>query len=113
MAIFEALGDPVRRRILELLADGPRTVNEIDAEFDISRPAISRHLRLLRDNALVRFEAEAQRRIYTLDPRGFEEAEAWLKRYRRMWSTQLDALAGTVEKRRQRDGKSGKSHKKR
>ena len=63
---------------------------------------------MLRNSQLVRFEADAQRRIYELDARGFAEAEAWLARYRRLWSTQLDVLARNVESRRKRRGKAGK-----
>ncbi len=100
MEIFEVLGDPVRRRILELLADGPRTAGDLGRAFAISRPAVSRHLRVLRESRLVRFEADAQRRIYELDGRGFAEADAWLARYRRFWSDGLDALEARIEMRR-------------
>jgi DNA-binding transcriptional ArsR family regulator len=65
---FTALADPTRRRIVELLAAGERTAGEIADEFPVSRPAISRHLRVLRDTGLVNYREEAQRRVYTLDP---------------------------------------------
>jgi DNA-binding transcriptional ArsR family regulator len=100
MEIFEVLGDAVRRRILELLAERPRTAGELSSAFDISRPAVSRHLRVLRESRLVRYEADAQRRIYRLDPRGFTEAEAWLTRHRRAWESSLDDLETRVVARR-------------
>ena len=86
MEVFEVLGDPVRRRILELLADHPRTAGELGDQFEISRPAVSRHLRVLRESRLVRFETDAQRRIYELDRPGFAEADAWLAQYRKFWN---------------------------
>lgn len=90
--MFEALADPTRRRILELLADGERTAGELAAAFAVSRPAVSRHLRVLRDAELVRWRGDAQRRIYRLAPEPLTEVDAWLDRYRRFWAGRLDAL---------------------
>jgi DNA-binding transcriptional ArsR family regulator len=90
--VFEALADPTRRHILELLADGERTAGELAAAFDTSRPAVSRHLRVLREAGLVRWRGDAQRRIYRLDAEPLSEVDAWLGRYRRFWSGRLDAL---------------------
>ena len=75
MEIFEVLADPVRREIVERLADGPRTAGELSDAFEISRPAVSRHLRVLREHGVVRSRADAQRRIYSLRREALDEAE--------------------------------------
>lgn len=98
--MFEALADPTRRRILELLVDGERTAGELAAAFDTSRPAVSRHLRVLREAGLVRWRGDAQRRIYRLDPGPLAEVDAWLERYRRFWAGRLDALDDHLRTRR-------------
>jgi DNA-binding transcriptional ArsR family regulator len=94
---FDVLGDPVRRRILELLADGELTsgaVTEIiRAEFGISQPAVSQHLRVLRDSGFASVRAEGTRRLYAVEPAPLREIDAWLDRFRRFWSQRLDALA--------------------
>ena len=77
---FEALADPHRRTIVELLATGPRSVGELAGELPISRPAVSRHLRLLREAGLVTDEAEGRRRLYRLDESGASEVRAYLER---------------------------------
>lgn len=92
MSSFTALADPTRRRIVELLAVRDRTAGDIVGEFDLSAPAISQHLKVLRDAGLVTVRAEGQRRIHSVDPAGFDELEAWLSRTRRFWSQRLDAL---------------------
>jgi DNA-binding transcriptional ArsR family regulator len=104
--VFEALADPTRRRIVELLAERERPAGEIAAEFDVSRPAVSQHLRVLREHGLVTVRPEAQRRIYSLDPTPLEEADAWLGRYRSFWAQRLDALETEVRRRRRRQEKS-------
>ena len=111
MEIFEVLGDSVRRRIIELLAERPRTAGELGSAFEISRPAISRHLRVLRESRLVRFEADAQRRIYQLDGRGFAEADDWLARYRSFWNDELDSLDARIKRRRTKGGTARKNRK--
>lgn len=90
--VFEALADPTRRRIVELLADGERTAGELADAFTTSRPAVSRHLRVLRESGLVAWRGDAQRRVYRLDPAPLAELDAWLDRYRRFWAARLDAL---------------------
>ena len=96
MHAFDVLGDPVRRRILELLADGELAAGEIgsvvQAEFGISQPAVSQHLRVLRDNGFTTVRAEGTRRLYAVDATPLQEVDAWLERYRRFWSQRLDAL---------------------
>ncbi|GIH03348.1 putative transcriptional regulator, ArsR family protein [Rhizocola hellebori] len=96
MHAFDVLGDPVRRRILELLAEGEQAAGEIGAvvqeEFGISQPAVSQHLRVLRDNGFTTVRAMGTRRLYSVDPSPLREIDEWLERYRRFWSQRLDAL---------------------
>jgi DNA-binding transcriptional ArsR family regulator len=87
-----AIADPTRRRIVELLAERDRTAGELVNEFDVSAPAISQHLNVLREAGLVTTRAEGQTRIQTLNPRGFDELDAWLHRTRQFWSSRLDVL---------------------
>jgi DNA-binding transcriptional ArsR family regulator len=100
-AVFDALADPTRRRVLELLADGERTAGELAAVFPVSRPAVSRHLRVLREAGLVRARRDAQRRVYELDPAPLAELESWLATYRRFWSERLDRLEQHLESKEQ------------
>jgi DNA-binding transcriptional ArsR family regulator len=97
---LEALADPTRRTIVELLADGDRTAGELASHIATSRPAISRHLRVLREQGLVRVRPEAQRRLYSLDPAPLADLDAWLARYRGFWSQRLDALETEVRRTR-------------
>jgi DNA-binding transcriptional ArsR family regulator len=94
---FDVLGDPVRRRILELLADGELSSGAItagvQAEFGISQPAVSQHLRVLRDSGFARVRPEGARRLYAVDAAPMQEVDAWLARFRRFWEPHLDALA--------------------
>ena len=87
-----AIADPTRRRIIELLAVRERTAGELVKEFDMSAPAISQHLNVLREAGLVTTRAEGQSRIQALNPEGFDDLEAWLQKTRSMWSRHLDAL---------------------
>jgi DNA-binding transcriptional ArsR family regulator len=107
MAVFEALADPTRRRILELLAAGERAAGDIAGEFAISRPGVSRHLRVLREAGLVRSRGEGQRRLYSVDPEPLAEVEAWLVRYRAFWAQRLDALDTEVRRGRRRESTGG------
>lgn len=99
------LGDPVRRRILELLADGEHSsgavVAVISAEFGITQPAVSMQLKVLRDSGFATVRAEGVRRIYAVDPTGLREVDAWVTRFRGFWEPHLDAL-GTEIARGQR-----------
>jgi DNA-binding transcriptional ArsR family regulator len=99
---LEALADPTRRQIVELLAERDRDAGEIASHFTVSRPAVSRHLRVLREHGLVRSRGEAQRRIYSLDPAPLEEIDAWLARYRVFWANRLDALDVQLRRARRR-----------
>jgi len=87
-----AIADPTRRRIVELLAVRERTAGELVREFDMSAPAISQHLNVLREAGIVTTRAEGQSRIQALNPEGFDDLEAWLQKTRAMWSRHLDAL---------------------
>jgi len=95
---FAALSDPTRRRIVEMLASRELPAGEIARRFDMTAPAVSQHLRLLRDAGLVQVRRDAQRRIYALDPSGLAELDAWLARFRRFWSHRLDALERELER---------------
>ena len=92
MQAFAALGDPTRQRIVEMLAARELSSGEIARRFDMTAPAVSQHLKLLREAGLIQVRRDAQRRIYALDPTGLEELDAWLARFRRFWSGRLDAL---------------------
>jgi DNA-binding transcriptional ArsR family regulator len=87
-----ALADPTRRRIVELLAVRERTPGELIDEFDMSAPAISQHLKVLREAGLVTVRAEGQSRVQALNPAGFGDLEDWLEKTRSVWSRRLDAL---------------------
>jgi DNA-binding transcriptional ArsR family regulator len=92
MHSLEALADPTRRRIVELLAERERSAGEIVEQFDMTAPAISQHLKVLREARLVSVRAEGQHRIHSLNAEGLDELEEWLTRTRRFWSGRLDAL---------------------
>jgi DNA-binding transcriptional ArsR family regulator len=100
MEAMNALADPTRRRIVELLADGELSAGELAAEFQTSRPGVSRHLRVLREHGLVRAREHGQRRFYSLDPAPLAELDAWLARYRPFWANRLDALETELKRRR-------------
>jgi DNA-binding transcriptional ArsR family regulator len=106
---FEALADPTRRRIVELLSGGELTAGEIAGEFAVSRPAVSRHLRVLRDTGLVRYREDAQRRVYALEPAPLVALDAWLARYRPFWQNRLDALGTELARGRRPDSASGEA----
>ena len=92
MEIFETLADASRRRILELLRAGERPVGVLVGELGMSQPAVSRHLRVLREAGLVKARVDAQRRIYRLRADSLRELDAWLEPYRSLWSGRLDDL---------------------
>ena len=97
MHAFDVLGDPVRRRILELLADGELASGAIGdvvgAEFGISQPAVSQHLKVLRESGFARVRPEGARRLYAVDAAPFHELDDWLEHFRRFWAQRLDSLA--------------------
>lgn len=110
------LGDPVRRRILELLADGEQTAGAVSgvirAEFGISQPAVSQHLRVLRESGFATVRPDGTRRLYAVDSAPLQEVDIWLERFRQFWSQRLDALStelarGKRERGEQRENAAG------
>ena len=103
---FDVLGDPVRRRILELLADGEQAAGALGAvvqdEFGISQPAVSQHLRVLREHGFATVRPLGARRLYAVDPAPLRDVDAWLERYRRTWDQRLDALGTEIARGRRR-----------
>jgi DNA-binding transcriptional ArsR family regulator len=89
---FDVLAEPTRRRILDLLRDQERPVNELVRTLELSQPGVSKHLKVLRDAGLVEVRQDAQRRLYRVRPEPLTEIEAWLAPYRRLWAGTLDAL---------------------
>ncbi|MFJ1899230.1 MULTISPECIES: ArsR/SmtB family transcription factor [unclassified Streptomyces] len=95
--VIAVLAEPNRRRILDLLKDGERPVGELVDELGLTQPAVSKHLRTLRDAGLVEARADAQRRLYRIRPEPLAELDAWLASYRRLWSASLDRLDRHLE----------------
>jgi DNA-binding transcriptional ArsR family regulator len=110
---FEILGDPVRRRIVELLADGEQAAGEVGAsiqsEFGISQPAVSQHLRVLREAGFATVRIAGTRRLYAVDPTPLEAVDRWIEPYRRFWNQRLDAL-GVEVARGTRTRRASSSH---
>jgi DNA-binding transcriptional ArsR family regulator len=110
MHAFDVLGDPVRRRLLELLADSDRSSGEmsviVQKEFGLTQPAVSQHLKVLRDSGFATVRIAGSRRIYAVDPEPMREVDAWLEQFRRFWAPKLEALATEVArgKRRRKKG---------
>ncbi|GGF41869.1 transcriptional regulator [Youhaiella tibetensis] len=108
MHAFDVLGDPVRRRILELLAEGELTsgavVEIIGREFGISQAGVSQHLKVLRESGFATVRPEAQKRIYAIDPAPLQEIDGWLEHFRRFWTHKLDALGTEVARGRKARG---------
>jgi DNA-binding transcriptional ArsR family regulator len=103
---FDVLGDPVRRRILELLATGERSSGAITevvrSEFGISQPAVSQHLRVLREAGFATVRPEGARRLYAVKAEPLRDVDAWLDRFRAIWTPHLDALATEIARGRRR-----------
>ena len=106
MHAFDILGDPTRRRILQLLADGERSAGDvtavIQAEFGISQAAVSQHLRVLRENGFASVRPEGTRRLYAVDGEPLRSVDEWLEQFRRFWEQPLDALATELARGRRR-----------
>src|SRR5215213_11874858 len=96
MTIYEALAEPMRRRILDLLRERPRLVGELAELLEISQPGVSKHLRVLRDVELVRVRQDAQRRWYELHPEPLAEIDTWLASYRQLWAANFDRLGNLL-----------------
>jgi DNA-binding transcriptional ArsR family regulator len=95
--VYQAIADPTRRAILDRLRDGGLAVNEIASRFDVSRPAISKHLRVLHQAHLVQEAREGRNRVYRLNPEPLRELDRWLEQYRRFWTFNLMSLKKHVE----------------
>jgi len=91
-SVFEVIAEPNRRAILGLLVSAEQSVGEMERRLRIPQPAVSKHLRVLRDAGLVESTVDAQRRLYRLKPEPLEELDAWLAPFRRFWSAHIDAL---------------------
>lgn len=108
MHAFDVLGDPVRRRILELLAEGEhrsgQIVEVIQSEFGITQAAVSQHLRVLRDSGFANVRVDGQRRVYTVDPEPLREVDMWLDRFRAFWEPKLSALETEVMRGKKKRG---------
>jgi len=100
MNAFDVLGDPVRRRLLELLADGELSAGAltivIRAEFGISQPAVSQHLRVLRESGFTSVRAVGTTRLYVVQPKALDDVDAWMNRVRHHWKPKFDALATEI-----------------
>jgi len=99
---FQVLAEPNRQAIVELLGDGEKAVGELVAHLSLSQPAVSKHLRVLKEAGLVTSRTDAQRRLYRIRPEPLAELDQWLAAYRRLWTTHLDRLDGHLERRRRR-----------
>jgi DNA-binding transcriptional ArsR family regulator len=97
MQTFTALADPIRAHIVELLAEHDLTAGDIASRFPVSRPAVSRHLSVLRRSRLVRVRGEAQRRVYSLDTDGLDDVDRWVEQCRAVWNRRLDALGAHLD----------------
>ena len=111
MHAFDVLRDPVRRRILELLADGELSAGAIAGtiqdEFAITQPAVSQHLKVLRDNGFTSVRPEGQRRLYAVNGAALHDVDEWLNAFRRFWTPHLDALSTDIARgKRQRRGET-------
>jgi DNA-binding transcriptional ArsR family regulator len=94
---FAVLAEPSRRTILDVLRHGERPVGDLVHHLQLSQPAVSKHLRVLREAGLVEVRTDAQRRLYRIRPEPLAEIDAWLEPYRRLWSRSLDALGRHLE----------------
>ena len=110
MHAFDVLGDPVRRRILELLAEGEapagRVVDVVGGQFGISQPAVSQHLRVLRDHGFARVRPRGTQRLYSLETAGLDPVDEWAASLRRTWERRLDSLETEVARGKRRRGPS-------
>jgi DNA-binding transcriptional ArsR family regulator len=111
-AAFSALADPTRRAVLDLLRAGTRPAGEIARAFPVSRPAISKHLRILRRAHLVEERREGRHRLYQLNPEPLKAVDTWLEQYRSFWSANLASLKSFVEAEYEKETRATKSPKK-
>jgi len=103
VSAFEALADPTRRRIVELVSEGERSAGEIASAFAISRPGVSKHLRVLREHGVIRSRSDGTRSLYSLDGEGLVELDDWIGRF---WTNRLDALETELRRGQRERGKA-------
>lgn len=103
-SVFDVMAESNRRKIVELLCDGEQSVNTLVDALEVSQPAVSKHLRILRDAGLVETRVDANRRLYRLRPEPFQELDAWLAPYRTMWEQRLDDLGDHLDDMDDTDG---------
>jgi DNA-binding transcriptional ArsR family regulator len=108
---FEIIAEPNRRAILSLLVSSQQSVGEIERELRMPQPAVSKHLRVLREAGFVESTVDAQRRLYRLKPEPFQQVDVWLAPFRRFWSTHLDAFERHLDRMDQSTPKKGKTRK--
>lgn len=106
---FDAIAEPNRRAILGLLASSERSVGELQRTLRLPQPAVSKHLRVLREAGLVEARVEAQHRVYTLRPDALRDVDAWLTQFRRFWNTHVDALARHLDRVERASRKRGRN----
>lgn len=115
MHAFDVLGDPVRRRILELIADDEKTSGAVSdvirAEFGISQPAVSQHLKVLRENGFATVRSDGPRRLYAVQTEPLRDIDMWLGQFRRFWTPRLDALSTEIARGRREQRLSGEDGK--
>jgi DNA-binding transcriptional ArsR family regulator len=111
-SVFEIVAEPNRRAILSLLASNQQSVGEIERQLRMSQPAVSKHLRVLRDAGFVESTVDAQRRLYRLRPEPLQELDAWLAQFRRFWETHVDALECHLDRMARSSPPHKKTHRK-
>jgi DNA-binding transcriptional ArsR family regulator len=104
MNVFEVLAEPTRRRILDLVRDDEKSVGELVVSLSMSQPAVSKHLRVLREEGFVEARVDGQKRLYQMKGPALAEVEAWLEPYRRLWAERLDALAQYLDEAQAAEG---------
>lgn len=103
---FQTLADPTRRRIVETLRQGERQVGDIVEEAGVHQSGVSRHLRILHEAGFVSVRPDGQRRLYSLKPEPFQELDAWLSPYRKLWEERLDRFGAALERRQKQKSKT-------
>jgi DNA-binding transcriptional ArsR family regulator len=98
--VFEILGEPSRRRIVDRLRSGEQSVGDLVDSVDIAQSGVSRHLRILSEAGFVQVRADGQRRLYSLRPEPFQEIDRWMDDYRQLWEERLDVMGKALEERR-------------
>jgi DNA-binding transcriptional ArsR family regulator len=112
-SVFEIIAEPNRRAILSLLVSSQQSVGEIERQLRMTQPTVSKHLRVLREAGFVESTVDAQRRLYRLKPKPFQEVEAWLDPFRRFWSARVDALERHLDRMEEATRTKGKTRRKR